>query len=91
MSIGPVVQSEIVNDLDKVDVTTLYDLPPSSPALAQHSPKCGTVMRYCVETSNRLMVHLAELINSYVEVEKASGDVKEVVSPSPRPRITLEA
>lgn len=37
------------------------------------------------------MVHLAELINSYVEVEKASGDVKEVVSPSPRPQITFEA
>lgn len=37
------------------------------------------------------MVHLAELINSYVEVEKASGNVKEVVSPSPRPQITFEA
>lgn len=37
------------------------------------------------------MVHLAGLINSYVEVEKASGNIKEVVSPSPRPRITFEA
>lgn len=78
-----------VKDLNKVDVTTL--LPPPTPALAQHLPECRTVMRYCVETSNRLMVHLAELINSYVEVEKASGEVKEVVSPSPRPQITFEA
>ncbi len=37
------------------------------------------------------MVHLAELINSYVEVEKASGSIKEVVSPSPRPGITFKA
>lgn len=54
-------------------------------------PECKTVMRYSIETSNRLMVHLAGLINSYVEVEKASGNIKEVVSPSPRPRITFEA
>lgn len=89
MSTHSVVQSEILKDLNKVDVATL--LPPPSPALAQHLPECRTVMRYCVETSNRLIVHLAELINSYVEVEKASGDVKEVVSPSPRPQITFEA
>lgn len=56
-----------------------------------HLPVCRTVMRYSVETSNRLMVHLAELINSYVEAEKASGDVKEVVSPSPRPQMTSKA
>lgn len=37
------------------------------------------------------MVHLAELINSYVEVEKASGNIKEVVSLWPRPRITFKA
>lgn len=34
--------------------------------------QCCTVMRYSIETSNRLMVHLAGLINSYVEAEKAS-------------------
>lgn len=59
--------------------------------LLLHLPECRTVMRYSVETSNRLMVHLAELINSYVEAEKASGDVKEVVSPSPRPQMTFKA
>lgn len=59
--------------------------------LLLHLPECRTVMRYSIETSNRLMVHLAELINSYVEAEKASGDVKEVVSPSPRPQMTSKA
>lgn len=54
-------------------------------------PECNTVMRYSIETSNRLMVHLAGLINSCVEVEKASGSIKEVVSPSSRPQITFEA
>ena len=37
------------------------------------------------------MVHLAGPINSYLEVQKASGGIKEVVSPSQRPRITFEA
>lgn len=53
-------------------------------------PKRSIVMRWSIETSNRLMVHLAELINSYVEVEKASGGMKKVVSPSPGPQITFE-
>lgn len=52
--------------------------------------ECITVMRYSIETSNRLMVHLAWLINSCVALQKASGSIKEVVSPSSRPQITFE-
>lgn len=54
-----------ISRVEKCDFLNLTFL---HPAL----PECSTVMRYSVETSNRLMVHLAGLINSYVEVEKAS-------------------
>lgn len=52
-------------------------------------PECNSVMRYSIETNNRLMVHLAWLINSCVEVEKASSSIREVVFPSSRPQITF--
>lgn len=97
--------SEIANDRNMVECfnTSCSGAPPFPPLtggtrdslaltfLFLHLPECRTVMRYSIETSNRLMVHLAELINSYVEAEKASGDVKEVVSPSPRPQMTSKA
>lgn len=54
-------------------------------------PECSAVMRYSVETCNRLMVHLAALINSYVEVENAQNNVSEVVSSKQRPQITSGA
>lgn len=44
-------------------------------------PECETIMRYSAETSNRLMVHLARLINSYVEVQKASSNVGKACFP----------
>lgn len=37
------------------------------------------------------MVHLAGLINIYVEVGKASGSIEEAVFPSPRPNVTFNA
>lgn len=52
-------------------------------------PERNAVMRYSNGTCNRLMVHLAELINRYVEVEEASGSVKEVVSTLQRLQITF--
>lgn len=80
----PFASSTSVSPVEKCDFLNLTFL-----RLAL--PECNAVMRYSIETSNRLMVHLAGQINSYVEVEKASGSIKEVVSPLPRPQITFEA
>lgn len=54
-------------------------------------PESNAVMRYSAETCNRLMVHLAELINSYVKVVKALSSISKVVSTKQRPQITFGA
>lgn len=69
----PSLSCTSISPVEKCDFLNLTFL---CPAL----PECNSVMRYSIETSNRLMVHLAGLINSCVEVEKASGSVEGVVS-----------